>query len=148
MFRLRYWRSLLADDSWRYAIVGGLLAVPFVARSYQRTGTGLEFESLFVAGLLVGYFFRGPTAAVSRVGSRTGVVGALPALLWMLSDTIVFLFAELGSPYEFRLVQFGFVIMFGMIGVLIAAVTGAIGARIGNWLRGKFGVDQSTVVAQ
>lgn len=148
MFRLRYWRSLLADDSWRYAIAGGLLAVPFVARSYQRTGTSVEFESLFVAGLLVGYFVRGTTDEVSRVGSRTGFVGALPTLLWLLSDTAVFLFVELGPPYEFRLVQFGFVIMFGMIGVLIAAVTGAIGARIGNWLSGKLGVDRSTAVAQ
>ena len=148
MFRLRYWRSLAADESWRYAIVGGLLALPFVVGSYWQTGTSVGFEAIFVAGLLVGYFFRGTPEEVSQVGSRTGFIGMLPVLLWKLSDTVAFLFLELGSPYGFRFVQIAFMVVFVMIGALIAAVIGAIGARIGNWLSGKIGFGRTAAVAR
>ncbi|AEH38254.1 DUF5518 domain-containing protein [Halopiger xanaduensis] len=146
MFRLRYWRSLLADDSWRYALVGGLLALPFAARSYWRTGTTLELEAIFVAGLLVGYFFRGTADEVSRVGSRTGFVGALPVLLWMVSDVVYFLFETESSYTLFAPIVGGVLLV--TIGSLFAALVGAIGARIGDWLSGKTGFDRATAAAQ
>ncbi|NUB90911.1 DUF5518 domain-containing protein [Haloterrigena sp. SYSU A121-1] len=147
MFRFRYWRSLLADESWRYAIVGGLLALPFVARSYWETGMTAGIEPIFAAGLLVGYFFQGSVDEVGRVGSRTGVVGALPVLLWMSVEPVAYVLLETVPWYD-PLVPIAVAVLFVTIGSLFAALVGAIGARIGDWLSEKVGRYRPPVVAR
>ena len=147
MFRLRYWRSLSADESWRYAIVGGLLALPFVARTYWETGTTAGLEPIFAAGLLVGYFFRGTTREIARVGARIGVVAALPVLLWMSIEPAAYVLLET-DPWYAPLVPIAIAVLFVTVGGLIAALVGAIGARIGDWLSGKLGFGRSATVAQ
>lgn len=49
------------SDEWRYALLGGLLSVPFTTVGYWQTGSEIALSPVLFGGLLVG-----------RVGARIG----------------------------------------------------------------------------
>ena len=147
MARDRGRRSLLADDSWRYAIVGGLAALPFTAINYWQTGSEIGLWPVVFGGLLAGYLYEGPSTVRSRVGFRAGLIGLLPAL-WLLGDLLWFVHVEVGGPAVSRVVQTVFAIVFVVAMFVFAGLAGMIGSRVGDWLSGKVGRDRPPVVAR
>ncbi|WP_339104651.1 DUF5518 domain-containing protein [Haloterrigena salinisoli] len=142
----RRFRSLLANERWRYAIVGGLVAVPLTTLSYWQTGSEIGLWPIGLGGLLAGYWFEGSAAERTRVGVRAGLVGALPTA-WLLVDLLWFIHVELRGSAPSRLLQSAVAVV-GVAGIIaLAALAGTIGARIGGWLRGKLDRDGPSVAA-
>lgn len=97
---------LRVTATWKYALIGGLISLPFTIGLYWLSGMGSEFSLniVFFGGILAGYL--ASTAATetvaSSVGFRAGVVGGLPGL-WLLVDLLEAAIAW-ASPLWFRVV--------------------------------------------
>ena len=129
------WTGPLADrlsETWRYALLGGLLALPFTTLSYARTGDEVALGAVFWGGLLAGYLAKRRGLTGTPVGSRAGVVGGLPAL-WMVGDIVPYL-VGLGGPAWFRAVQLALVLLMVPVFVGLSALVGGLGGRLGGWL--------------
>lgn len=135
-------RSLRSNDTWTYALLGGLTSVPLTAGLYWLSGAGSEFSlnAVFVGGLLAGYLVtRAPTDAdPGGVGVRAGLVGAVPAVVWGVSE-VAGSAAAVAGPVPFRIVAVGTVLLtITTVVVVLATVAGFVGARIGGWLADRF----------
>lgn len=138
--------SNLADKlskTWRYALLGGLLALPFTALSYARTGEELTLGMVLWCGMLAGYLAKWRGLAGTPVGTRAGAVAGLPAV-WMVGDLSVFV-AGLGGPLWFRGLQLAVVALLLPLIIGLSAVVGGVGGRLGGWLAERRGHPQTTV---
>lgn len=140
-------RALLTDPAWKYAIVGGLLALPFTIAMALRTPTELSLGPVFGAGLVAGYLYDGRRSERASVGARAGAISALPAL-WLVVDMLPFVVLETASPLWFRAISSVFVIALVALAVVFAAVVAMIGARIGDWVSSKAGRTRPPAAAQ
>lgn len=122
--------------TWRYALVGGLLSIPLTGGFYWLSGMGnsLSLNMVFVGGLVAGYLAKIQPTQVepTAVGLRAGVIGGLPAL-WILGRVITAAQALTG-PVWFRTVALAGVLITTGVLIALAAVVGALGARVGAWL--------------
>lgn len=136
MGRLRSLQNRLTANGWRYAIVAGLVSASFTVVHYWLFASDvLRFDTVFLAGLLGGFLYDGKAIESHHVGFRTGVVGALPAL-WTVFDTLIFI-PRLSQPAWFGGVQA--MMLFAAIGLMVtlSALSGMVGAMVGNWVAGK-----------
>ncbi|SDR30994.1 DUF5518 domain-containing protein [Natronobacterium texcoconense] len=126
--------KIASDDAWRYAILVGLASTPFTATLYWQSSNGYSygFEPVFVAGLLVGVLASGRELDERRVGSRTGLVGILPAF-WPFVDSLAFI-SGLAQPLWFSGVQVAFLVFFYALVAGLSALVGMVGAMISNWV--------------
>jgi hypothetical protein len=126
-------------EAWRYALLGGLLALPGTAYLYWQSGTELSLGPVLLGGVVAGYLYRGPERR--RVGVRTGLIGGLPAL-WMLADSLTVV-SGVGGPAWFRVAAGGMgvltMLLFTLLAFALAAVAGVVGAAVGDWLSEKTG---------
>lgn len=133
--------SIEPSDEWRYALVGGVVSLPFTALSYLETGSELSLTPVLFGGLLAGYLARRRTGSIDGVGIRAGLVGGLPALA-MLAE-VVAAASALAGPRWFvaagSLLTLGAVITAATLAFGLSAALGAVGARIGGWLAGSNG---------
>ncbi len=130
------------SPTWRYALLGGLVSIPFTVASYWQTGDEMSLSAAFFAALLTGYLAKRRGLESSPVGARTGLVGALPVVL-ILYDVLAFAAAGLGGPAWFRVVGFLGVGLFGVVflalGAGISVLAGWAGGRIGGWVAERTG---------
>lgn len=75
------------SQQWRYALICGMLSLPFTALSYWQTGSELSLSPVFLGGVLAGYLMTRRTGTGRGVGARVGLVGGLP-VLWVLFDIL------------------------------------------------------------
>lgn len=137
---------LRTDETWKYALIGGIASLPLTIGLYWQSGMGSEFSLNMVlfGGLFAGYLAR--TAAtkidISSVGFRAGVVGGLPGL-WLIIDLLEAAIAW-GRPLWFRVVAVSMVAV-GFTTVLLgfAGIVGFLGAKIGGWLAEKTGAQRT-----
>lgn len=135
MFTLggRY-RNLSA--SWRYGLVGGVLAVPFVAASYLQTGSSMSLGAVFFGGLLSGFLAARGGETARGVGTRTGLVGATP-VLWVGFD-LVTATSALSGPGWFVAAGTGLtavvVVGFCLFAFALSGLVGEVGGRVGGWV--------------
>jgi len=129
------------SERWRYALLGGLLAVPFTTASYWQTGSELSLGAVFWAGMAVGYLAKRRGLPSTPVGVRAGVVGALPGL-WMAGDIVAFVLT-LSGPGWFRAAQLLVVVVVTVLTFVLAAAVGGLGARLGGWLAERSGHPRS-----
>lgn len=126
-------------ETWRYALVGGVLSMPVTVASYWRTGSEMSFSAVLLGGLVAAYLAERRTGTSAGVGLRAGLVGGLP-VLWVLAD-IVGAATALSGPTWFTAagtVLTGVVLVgFGVFCFGLSAVVGAIGGLIGAWLAGS-----------
>jgi hypothetical protein len=125
--------------SWKYALVGGLVSLPFTTLSYWRTGSELSLGAVLFGGILAGYLARRAGGEISGVGTRVGIVGGLP-VLWVASDVLAATVGLAGPTWfvtSATLLAIGFTIAVAVLGFGIAALVGKLGARIGIWLAGN-----------
>jgi hypothetical protein len=128
-------------NTWQYALLGGLASLPFTAASYWQTGSELSLSTILFGGLLAGYFAKRKTGTGSGVGFRAGLIVALP-VVWMLFDFLG-ITSALAGPLWFRAVgtvlTVSFVVLFALLGFVIAGIVGGIGGRLGSWIAGSSG---------
>jgi len=125
------------SQTWRYALLGGLVALPFTSLSYAQSGTELGLGAVFWAAVLVGYLARRRGLSGTPVGARAGLVGSMPEL-WMVGDIASFV-VGLGGPAWFRIAQLAVVALFVPLVLGLAALVGALGGRLGGWLAERHG---------
>lgn len=134
--------SLRIAETWRYALVGGLVSIPLTGGLYWLSGAGneLSFNAVLLGGLLAGYLAtRAPTAVDSTAaGIRAGVIGGLPGL-WLLGDVLAAATALTG-PTWFRVTGIGMVVVaFSGFVFGLGALAGGVGAVVGAWLARRVG---------
>lgn len=130
--------SAASKTSWTYALLGGGVALPVGVFSYWQTGSELSLAPVFFGGILAGYLSTRRTGACDGVGSRAGVVGGL-SVVWPLAE-LVAASSWLSGPTWFvwggTALTVGMTVSFGVLILGVAAVLGAVGARVGGWLAG------------
>lgn len=125
------------DGTWRYALVGGALSLPFTLTSYWQTGSGLSVTPVFFAGLLAGYLAKRRLGAAEGVGARAGLIGGLP-VLWLLADVLPYI-VGLPNPVWFAAVSVLAAVVTAILGIGVTALFGEIGGRLGSRLSGGSG---------
>lgn len=130
--------SLLHEVSqqWKYALIGGILALPFTFLGYWQTGSELSLSPVFVGGLVAGYLATRRTGTGRGVGARTGLVGGLP-VLWVLFDLLTASSAVAGPAWFLAgatLLTVGALISVTVVGFGGAALIGELGAKVGSWI--------------
>ncbi|WP_255195939.1 DUF5518 domain-containing protein [Halorarius litoreus] len=125
-------RSL--PDTWRYALVGGLVSIPFTAASYLETGSELSLSAVLVGGFLAGYLAECRTGTSTGVGVRAGVVGALPAL-WLLVDMLETV-GSLSNPLWFSAALVALALAVTGLAFVLGGLGGELGAMVGSWAAG------------
>jgi len=124
------------SQQWQYALIFGVLALPFTALSYWQTGSELSLSPVFLGSVLAGYLTTRRTGTGRGVGARVGLVGGLP-VLWVLFDLLQAASALAGPSWfvaSVTLLTVGVTIGFGFG---LAAFIGEIGGRIGGWVASK-----------
>jgi hypothetical protein len=135
-------------ETWKYALLGGIASVPFTVGLFWLSGTGSEFalDVVLLGGLLAGYLARAGSADASStsVGVRAGVVGGLPGL-WLLVD-VLRAASALAGPVWFQVAAVSMTVVVVTTAVLgFAGVVGVLGAKVGDWLAEKRGVQRSAL---
>lgn len=127
------------SDTWKYALLGGLVSVPLTTVGYWQSGSELSLSPVLFGGLIAGYLARRATGTADGVGVRAGLVGALPTL-WILAD-VLGAASALAGPTWFVAVGVGFtgaiLLVVAVVGFGLGALAGALGARAGSWLAGR-----------
>jgi hypothetical protein len=129
-------------ETWKYALIGGLVSLPFTIGLYWQSGmeNELSLNMVFFGGLLAGYLASAAATETnsSSVGFRAGVVGGLPGL-WLVAELLDAAIAW-SSPLWFRVVAVSMLAV-GFTTVLLgfAGLVGLLGAKAGGWLAKKTG---------
>ncbi|ELY63146.1 DUF5518 domain-containing protein [Natrinema versiforme] len=125
-----------SNETWQYALLGGLVSIPFTAASYLQTGSELSLAPVFFGALLAGFLAERAAGSNSGVGVRAGLIGGLPAVL-LLVDLLA-ASSGLGGPAWFvalgLALLLGFAAVVGILAFGLAALVGIAGARVGGWL--------------
>lgn len=126
------------SDSWKYALTGSLVSIPFTVASYWQTGSEMSLSAVLLGGFLAGYLSKRNTGESAGVGVRTGLVGGLP-VVWMLFDLLAAT-SGLSGPSWFvaagTAMVLGATVVIAVVSFGLSAALGAVGASVGNRLAG------------
>jgi hypothetical protein len=128
--------SDFVPETWRYALVGGIVSIPLSLGLYWYTGMGNDFSlnMVTVGGLLAGYLAKRNSVDAKPAGVRAGLIGALPGLAWILPQIA----RNVAAGWSLLPIAV-FLCLFTVIIFVIGAVAGVIGGAIGGWLFKKMG---------
>ncbi|ARS90639.1 DUF5518 domain-containing protein [Natrarchaeobaculum aegyptiacum] len=135
-------RMYLDDPGWRYALVAGIVALPLTLHGVLSPDDSISLGGPFVAGIVVGLLYRTAPVHRSRVAARAAVIAMTP-LVVALADLLWFV-VETGSPAGFKLVQAFYVLIFGLVGYVLAVVAAVVAARITSWTCRQVGLARPT----
>lgn len=132
---------LQLTESWKYALIGGLLALPFTMLEVWRSPENIVLEMFVVGSVVAGYLIKRRGGNSTMTGLRAALIGGFPAL-WILPEMLSTV-ANIPNPPWFQAVST--VMTLGVAGLvlLLLATLGALGGRFGGWLaewRGHRGV--------
>ncbi|WP_336336714.1 DUF5518 domain-containing protein [Haloarcula brevis] len=131
--------SLQSDlsDTWKYALLGGLLAAPFTALEVIRSSGSIRFNMVLVGGALAGYLVKRRGGNSTATGLRAGLIGGLPAL-WGVAE-FVWSIPSVPNPLWFQAVGVAMGLAIGALVMLLPALGGALAGRFGGWLAERRG---------
>lgn len=140
---------LPTSDTWKYALIGGLAGLLLGLATYLQAGAGDEFtlNGALLGGALAGYLAAasGTDADAGSAGVRAGLIGGLPGL-WILVD-VFDAASALAGPLWFQVVALGGIVGTILLVVLgVAALLGAIGAKVGAWVAERWGGEATPAV--
>ncbi|MFB6195115.1 MAG: DUF5518 domain-containing protein [Haloplanus sp.] len=118
------------------ALLGGIVAVPLTVGHNWLSGMGSEFsvDLVFVGGLLAGYRAARGSGASGRAGLGAGLVGGLPALIWIW-PAMVRTTTQFASAWSVPAAVLGLVLL--VMVVAVPAFAGLLGGVVGGWLAEK-----------
>lgn len=133
--------AVRTNDTWTYALLGGLASVPLTVSLYVLSGSGSEISlnAVVLGGVIAGYLVGSVStdADPGPVGVRAGVVGGVPTVVWGLSE-VAGSAAAVAGPVPFRVAAVGMVLLTITTVVLgFAGLCGYVGGKIGGWLAGR-----------
>jgi hypothetical protein len=129
-------------EMWKYALIGGLLAVPFTALEAWRSPENMAPGMVAFGSVLAGYLIKRRGGNSTATGLRAALVGGLP-LLWALGD-LLWSVPNIPNPLWFQAVGVGMMLAFGGVMLAVVAVFGAFAGRFGGWLAERRGYSGAT----
>ncbi|WP_338742275.1 DUF5518 domain-containing protein [Haloplanus salilacus] len=132
---------LQLSETWTYALVGGLLALPFTALEVWRSPENITLGAVVAGSVFAGYLIKRRGGNSTATGLRAALIGGIPAL-WALNE-LLWAVSSIPNPPWFQAVSVGMALAFGGLILLVVAVSGALAGRFGGWLaerRGRDGV--------
>ena len=132
---------LQLTESWKSALIGGLLALPFTALEVWRSPENIVLEMFVVGSVLAGYLVKRRGGNSTATGLRAALIGGFPAL-WILPE-VLSMIANIPNPLWFQAISIGMALAFGGLALVLLAVLGALAGRFGGWVaewRGHSGV--------
>src|SRR6056297_1102706 len=129
------------SDTWKYALLGGLPALPFTILEVWRSADTMTFDVFLIGSALAGYLIKRHGGNSTATGLRAALVGGSPAL-WVLVD--LFRTIPAGpNPLWFQVVSTVLLLGLGVVIIVVLAVLGALAGRCGGWLAERRGYDGS-----
>lgn len=123
---------LRVTESWKYALFGGLLALPFTVLEVLQSPESITLE-IFVGGsVLAGYLIKRDGGNSTVTGLRSALIGGFP-VIWILPEmlrTVV----NISNPPWFQAVSILILFVFGGLVIALLAVLGALAGRFGGWI--------------
>lgn len=134
---------LQLTEMWKYALIGGLLAVPFTALEVWRSPENIRLGMVLFGSVLAGYLIKRRGGNSTATGLRAALIGGLP-LLWVLGDLLWWV-PNIANPLWFQaVVGVGMILGFGGVMLAVVAVSGAFAGRFGGWLAERRGHSGAT----
>lgn len=123
--------SGLVTETWKYALIGGVVSIPLSLGLYWYSGMGNDFSlnMVVVGGVLAGYLAKRNSADAKPAGLRAGLIGALPGLAWMLPQIT----RNVAAGWSLLPIAV-FSALFTVTIFGIGALAGVIGGAVGGWL--------------
>ena len=128
---------LQLTEMWKYALIGGLLAVPFTALEAWRSPENVALGTVVLGSVLAGYLVRRRGGNSTATGLRAALIGGVP-LLWALGN-LLWSVPGIPNPLWFQAVSVGAVVTFGACVFAVVALLGALAGRFGGWLAERRG---------
>jgi hypothetical protein len=127
---------------WKYALIGGLLAVPFTAIEAWQSPENMTLGMISFGSVLAGYLIKRRGGNSTATGLRAALIGGLP-LLWAIGD-LLWSVPNIANPLWFQAVGVGMILAFGGVLLVVVAVSGALAGRFGGWLAERRGHSAAT----
>ncbi|MDS0284515.1 DUF5518 domain-containing protein [Haloarcula onubensis] len=129
--------QLNIPKTWKFALLGGLLAFPFTAFEAWQSPENIMLEMVLVGSALAGYFVKRHGGNSTATGVRAALVGGLPSL-WVLGELLLTI-PTISNPLWFGVVSVAMVLVLGVVLMGIVAVFGGLAGRFGGWLAERRG---------
>jgi len=123
---------LQLTETWKYAFIGGLLALPFTALEAWRSPENITLGMVVLGSVLAGYLIKRRGGNSTATGLRAALIGGVPSL-WALGE-LLWAVPNIPNPPWFQAVGVGMILAFGGVMLAIVAVSGALAGRFGGWL--------------
>lgn len=140
--------SLHKNQTWKYALLGGLISIPLVLGDYWLSGMGNYFSinMVFFGGLLAGFLAQRSSANAGRAAIGAGIVGGLPGYLWIL-PAMVRTGSSFATAWSSPIAATVLMVLGGVMLIGISALAGLLGGIVGGWLAKKIDRTQSSTVS-
>jgi len=128
-------------ETWKYALIGGLLALPFTALAAWRSPENISLGVVVVGSAIAGYLVKRRGGNSTATGLRAALIGGFPGV-WPLSE-LIWAIPTVPNPLWFQAVGVAMILGVGGFILAVVAVFGALAGRFGGWLaerRGHGGV--------
>lgn len=146
MLPLAELRDDLTHERSRTAVLAGLATIPFtILLSWESDPSTFSGTPIFVAGLLVGYLYRDRSMGSRRAGKLTGIVGAVPAVIW---SAVYVLSVFRTEPTRIAGVFAALAPIGIAVGAGILVLIGVVGAIVGNWIAKRLCADSQGLTEQ
>ena len=132
---------LQLTETWTYALVGGLLALPFTALDVWRSPENITLGAVVVGSVFAGYLIKRRGGNSTATGTRAALIGGIP-VLWALNE-LLWTITTIPNPPWFQGISVVMALAFGSLILVVVAASGALAGRFGGWLaerRGRDGV--------
>ena len=110
---------LQLTETWMYALVGGLLALPFTAVEVWQSPENITLGAVVVGSAFAGYLVKRRDGNSTATGLRAALIGGIPAL-WALKE-LFWTIKTIPNPPWFQTVSVAIALAFG--GLVLVAVS-------------------------
>jgi len=123
---------LQLTETWKYALIGGLLALPFTALDAWRSPEQIMLGAVVIGSALAGYLIKRRGGNSTATGLRAALIGGVPSL-WALGELLLTV-PNIPNPPWFQAVSVAMTLAFGSLVLAVVAFLGALGGRFGGWV--------------
>ena len=126
----------------KYALIGGLLALPFTMLEAWRSPENIALGMLVLGSVLAGYLIKRRGGNSTETGLRAALIGGLPLLLAL--GELLWAVPNVPNPLWFQAVGVGMIVASGGVMLAVVGACGALAGRFGGWLAERRGHSGAT----
>ena len=118
----------------KYALLGGVVSIPFTVIVHVTTSSGIEFSSgtMVLGGGVAGYLAERGAGDARFTGALAGAIGSLPLLRWW-STTFAYIPIQY-IPWTEIPSRIAYLSVLGLVVFLGSVLAGWLGGHLGGWL--------------